>query len=1174
MHDENLIELETLYRTAPVGLCLVDRDLRYVRINERLAAINGKPPGEHIGRTIREIIPEVASQIEPVYQRVFESGEPILDVETSGTLPAEPEVERCWRSSYYPMKSPDGTVERVSTVVEDITAPRRAKQLLEERLQFETLLSDLSTTFINLPDSALGQEIERGLERIIETLNIDRVSLLEFSEDKTRLMIAHIYEHPGAPPFPGFVASNRFPWITEKIRRGEMLVLSRCPDDLPEEAKPERQYCRQWGLKSHLTLPLTVGGSILGAMAFSSYRRYVTWSEDLIQRLRIAGEVFANALVRKRAEEVLKTERQRLFTLLDELPASVSLKAPDYSVRYVNHLCREVFGNPRGKRCYELVGREAPCDECPQFRVLETGELHNFEWTWPELGRTFQIYSYPFADVDGSPLVLSLGIDITERKQAEEELRVSEARYRGLFNNMSSGVAVYEASDSGRDFIFKDFNQAAECICRMEKEDLIGKSVQKVFPGIKEFGLLEVFHRVWETGNPEHYPVSFYRDQRFSGWLANYVLKLPTGEIVAIFDDVTERQQAEEALRQSEARLAETQRIAHLGSWEWLIPEDKAFWSLETFHIYHQVPQPFGPSYEEFLSLVHPEDKNSVRKSLEDALGGGRHNIDFRILLSDGTMRFLHGEAEVSFDEAGKPVRMLGMVQDITERQQAEEALRESEETLREHLYFLQTLIDTIPSPIFYKNVQGIYLGCNQATSDFLGLAKEEIVGKTVHDVFPKDLADKYSEMDAALFRQPGVQIYDFSMLHVDGTRHDVNFHRATYSTTDGTLAGLVAVMIDITERKRAEEALRESEEHYRSLVENIDLGITLIGSDYRIIMTNAATGRMFQKPVSEFVGKECFKEFEKRDRVCPHCPGTRAMATGRPAETETEGGRDDGSRFPVRISAFPIFSPKGQVAGFIEVVEDITQRRRAEEALQASQEALRKSKESYQSLAGQLLTAQEAERRRLARELHDDLSQRLAALALEAARLEHQPQSSQGAVSAGLKEMRDKLVELSIDTHEISRRLHPSILDDLGLADAVQSECASFAQREGIVVNYKSESVPREVPQDVALCIYRTVQEGLRNISRHARATKAEILLIGKGDTIHLLIKDNGIGFNPLQVKKKGGLGLASMKERVYLVRGDFSIQSQPGQGTVIEALVPLSRSPLHETHPDIAGR
>jgi len=598
-------------------------------------------------------------------------------------------------------------------------------------------------------------------------------------------MIAHTYDYPDAPTLPGFVSGNLSPWIIEKICRGEMLVLSRCPDDLPEEAIHERQYCLQRGLKSHLTLPLTVGRSILGAMAFSSYRRHVTWPEDLIQRLRIAAKVFANAIGRKRAEEALKNERQRLFTLLEELPSLIAIKAPDYSISYTNRFYREFFGNTQGKRCYELKGREAPCDGCRQIRVFETGEVQNIECTWIETGRTFQIYHYPFAETDGSPQVLTQGFDITERKQAEEAVRQSEARYR--------------------------------------------------------------------------------------------------------------------------------------------------------------------------------------------------------------------------------------------------------------------------------------------------------------------------------------------------------------------------------------------------SLVENIDLGITLIGTDYRI-MTNTAMGRMFQKPLSEFVGKECFREFAKREAVCSFCPGTRVMATGRPAEVETEGVRDDASRFPVRVSAFPLFGPKGQVDGFIEVVEDITQRRRAEEALRASEEALRKGKKSYQILAGQLLNAQEAERRRLARELHDDLTQRLAALAIEAARLEHQPQSSQGAISGGLKEMKDKLEELCKDVHAISRRLHPSVLDDLGLADAVHSECARFAQREGIVVNYKSENIPQGVPPDIALYTYRIIQEGLGNIARHARATEVDISLVGKDDAIHLSLKDNGIGFNPLKVKK-GGLGLAIMKERVYLVNGDFSIQSRPGQGTVIEVLIPLSRS-SHETHPDIAGR
>jgi len=229
-------------------------------------------------------------------------------------------------------------------------------------------------------------------------------------------------------------------------------------------------------------------------------------------------------------------------------------------------------------------------------------------------------------------------------------------------------------------------------------------------------------------------------------------------------------------------------------------------------------------------------------------------------------------------------------------------------------------------------------------------------------------------------------------------------------------------------------------------------------------------------------------------------------------------------------------------------------------ETRKRTEEALRESKEEFRTLAGRLLTAQEAERSLLAREMHDDLTQRLAVLSIEAGKLEQQLQSSRSPASAKLGEMRQQMVKLSSDVHAISRQLHPSILDDLGLVDAIKSECNNFTQREGIVVNYKPVRLPPRIPRDIALCIYRIIQEGLRNIAKHAQATEAHVSLIGKNDALHLSIKDTGIGFDPLQAKKKTSLGLASMEERVRLIQGDFSIQSKQGQGTVIRVRAPLS--------------
>ncbi|MHC5060517.1 MAG: PAS domain S-box protein [Planctomycetota bacterium] len=175
------------------------------------------------------------------------------------------------------------------------------------------------------------------------------------------------------------------------------------------------------------------------------------------------------------------------------------------------------------------------------------------------------IYTAEKIDYENEPHILSMAVDITDRKQAEAALQAGESRFRELFENMSSAVAMYEVKENGNEFIFKDFNKAAEKSEKIDRSQVIGRSLEDVFPQVRQFGLFEVLQRVWKTGKPEHFPAALYKDERISGWRENYVYKLPSGEVVAIYDDITDRKQMKDREREHRADLVHVARLSTIG---------------------------------------------------------------------------------------------------------------------------------------------------------------------------------------------------------------------------------------------------------------------------------------------------------------------------------------------------------------------------------------------------------------------------------------------------------------------------------------------------------------------------------------------------------------------------------------------------------------------------------
>jgi signal transduction histidine kinase len=238
-----------------------------------------------------------------------------------------------------------------------------------------------------------------------------------------------------------------------------------------------------------------------------------------------------------------------------------------------------------------------------------------------------------------------------------------------------------------------------------------------------------------------------------------------------------------------------------------------------------------------------------------------------------------------------------------------------------------------------------------------------------------------------------------------------------------------------------------------------------------------------------------------------------------------------------------------------VSFVSDITERKNSETTLLQYQKEL-------QALTARLLSLQEAGNKDLARELHDDLSQKLAALGMEVSTLLRPSSDPLDSLPERVRALSGRIGNLAADVHALSRRLHPAVLDELGLEAALKEECTAFSAQAAIPCHVESRGLPASLPEDVSLCLYRVAQESLRNIAKHADATNVRVVLQGRKDGIALRVEDAGDGFDLIEVKGKGGLGLISMEERVRLIDGKFTIQSQPGKGTTVEVFVPLLRN------------
>jgi PAS domain S-box-containing protein len=572
--------------------------------------------------------------------------------------------------------------------------------------------------------------------------------------------------------------------------------------------------------------------------------------------------------------------------------------------------------------------------------------------------------------------------------------------------------------------------------------------------------------------------------------------------------------------------------------------------------------------------VFHPEDREAVQKQLATCCAnpGQVFEWELRKVHRDGHVMWVQEQARAAQDSAGDTIVLI-VCEDITSRRDVEEQLRQARDEMeqrvsdrtdelrrsRERYRDLLESVQAIPWES-HSDAQGhSYVG-PQAV-DILGYPRERWYEEgfwvgIVHADDRQRAQDFYNQVTTTT---SGGAI-EYRMVAVDGR---IVWVRDVVSVTHQGGGPTVSrgFMIDITQRKMAEDQVEEQRAFLRQVIDVDPNFIFAKDRAGRFTLVNQAVADAYGTTVEELIGKtdadfnsnpEEVEAFRQRDLEVMDTQQEMFI----PEETLTDA---EGKVRWLQTVKRPIIGDDGVADQVLGSVTDITSRKKVEAQLRESEAALRVSQQRLRDLAGRLLSAQEEERRRLAREIHDDLSQRLAGLASKAGYLEQALLRQEALEPPQLAEIHSELIKLATDVRTLSRGLHPSMLEHLGLEDALRWECQNFSKRGSIEVRFSSREVPEQVSMDLGICLYRITQAALHNVELHAGTDTASVSLIGAGETLELAIEDRGRGFDPARSGVSEGIGLASMEERVRLAHGEIEFDAAPGRGTRIVVRVPL---------------
>jgi PAS domain S-box-containing protein len=863
---------------------------------------------------------------------------------------------------------------------------------------------------------------------------------------------------------------------------------------------------------------------------------------DITERKRAAHA--KNEIIRD-----LSRSQQHFQTLFNWTPSAIGISTVAEG-RFID--VNDEFSRLTGYAREEVIGRTTVelglwADPSERAIVLqemrERGRLHNREGQLRTKAGEIRalMVSVESIQLGSTPCLIYLAHDMTERKRTEEALRLAK------FSMERAADAVYWIDPQAR---ILDVNEAAVLMLGYSKDELCAMTVHDLNPDFQA----DMWPGFWADTQRRGTMVVETVHRTKDGRLVpievsvNYLAYEGKEYHCAFVRNITERKRTEELW----ARFAAIVE----GSDDAIIGKD-LHGIITTWN--QGAQQLFGYTAQETItrsvSILVPPDRVEEERHIQDQITRGERIQPYDTVRrrKDGSLVEISLTVSPIKDSQGRVIGSSKIARDITAHKRTHEEIRRSET-------FVTSVVENLPNMIFVKDAKDLkFVRVNKAGEDLLGHSREVLIGKSDYDFFPKEEADYFTAIDRQVLKAGSLlDIPEEPIETKDQGRRILHTKKIPICDDTGEPQYLLGISEDITDRKRTENALRESEEQYRSIFENAAEGIFQTTLDGKYVAVNPALVRMYGYDSPEDM-IATITDIASQLYVDPWCREVfirLIQENEEVADFEALVYRKDGSFIWVSENVRARRDQAGLLIGYEGTAQDITERKLGEERL-------RKTLEEVRMLSGRLTTVQEEERTHIARELHDELGVRLTCLKIDLSRLQTVGSEETGAsalkkVRGMIPSMIEQINETIASVQRLVTELRPIVLDDLGLVAAIEWQCQNFQKHTGIPCTCVTSAEDIEMEGGEATALFRICQEALTNITRHAHATAVTVKLESRCDFLHLVVADNGVGISDTKGSDRRSFGLLGMRERATLFGGEISIQSHPEQGTTVTVCLP----------------